>query len=75
MYALFCMSLCYKSIKSLEILLEGTDGLQLSYNEGDASKFTSLERRYVGILNGLLWADKRWTEYDRTNCLLTSLYS
>lgn len=41
MYALFCMSLCYKSIKRLKILLEGTDGLKLTYNEGDASKFMS----------------------------------
>lgn len=65
MYALFCMSLCCISIKRLKILLEGTDGLQLSWNESNASQFMSMKRRYVGMQNALSMVSVRWRTASR----------
>lgn len=65
MYALFCMSLCCISIKRLKILLEGTDGLQLSWNESNASQFMSMKRRYVGMRNALSMVSVRWRTASR----------
>lgn len=60
MHALFCMSLCCISIKKLKILLEGTDGLKLTYNESNVSQSMSIKRRYVGILNVLSMVSVNW---------------
>lgn len=78
MYALFCMSLCCISIKRLKILLEGTDGLQLSWNESNASQFMSMKRRYVGMQNALSmvsvhWQIASWMDLDKLSVGSSSL--
>lgn len=78
MYAPLCMSLCCISIKMLKILLEGTDGLQLSWNESDASQFLSMKRRYVGMQNALSmvpvrWQTASWMELDKLSVGSSSL--
>lgn len=67
MYALFCVSLCCKSIKRLEILLDGTDGLQSSCNGSNASHFMSMKGRYVGMQNALSIVPARWLTDSKLN--------
>lgn len=78
MYALFCMSICYISIKWLKILLEGTDALQSSWNESNASQFMSMKRRYVGMQNAFStvpvhWQTASWMELDKLSAGCSSL--
>lgn len=58
MHCSVCQSAAYPS-SGFKILLEGTDGPQLSWDESNASQFMSVKRRYVGMRNALSAASAR----------------
>lgn len=75
--ALLWVSLCCISIKRLRILLEGTDGPQLSCDEGNASQFPSAKRGYVSMQNAFSTASLCWwtAQMNATGRLVCWLYS
>lgn len=58
--------------------VRGTDGLQLLWNESNASQFMSMKRRYVGMQNALSmvsvhWRTASWMELDKLSVGSSSL--